>query len=150
MKLTVTQTNHIMKRLKVVAQETLNEILPQLQEQIVPPRIDEEKVTKYLTKMVYDKPQAMVNMCLKWARGMEPKFLHTAKRKRAEGFNQFNELASHMRAEVDKLLSNVETQLLWDDDWNSEYPEFLEVELVNDILNILNGGDDTTDHEVDH
>lgn len=154
MKLTVTQVNHVMKQLRHTAKDTVDTILPQIKEAMVPPKINKEVLTKYLNRLAYDKPQRLVNICLRWAQGVEPAFLSRQRKRRDLCFQQYNAMVQTIRDQVTKLLLQVETELLWKDDWGTEYPEFLNDELVASIVDFING--DSTDgatenfgHEVD-
>lgn len=136
-KLTVTQVNHVMKRLRAIARQTTDDILEQLRPQLVPPKLDLPYLTKKLNKIAYDDPQKLVKMCLKWAAGKEPQFLVNARNRRDEGFQQLNQATQALKDHVSNLLSEVHTKLLWESWPDEAYPEFLEQELVDSIMKVV-------------
>lgn len=141
-RLTITQVNHVMKRLRVIARQTTDGILEQLRHQLVPPKLDTDGLTKSLNKLAYDNPQKLVRMCLEWAAGKEPKFLVNARKRREAGFQQFNEVTQAIKEHVANLLSQYQTKLLWESWPEDSYPEFLEQELADSIMEVVTNDED--------
>lgn len=141
-KLTVTQCNVILKNLKAVASTTLAQVEVELKAALVPPKVTKRELKKYLVRQVYDHPMNLVSQLLEhptsWP--LEKKRLA----ERDDGFTQFNEVMSSLRVLVADLLNKVEIELHFKDDWGTEYPSFLEDDLIESITDALKG--DTNDN----
>ena len=131
MKLTVTQAQHVMRRLKSVAMDTMAQLDAQLKEALVPPKVSPSELRKYLLKMAYDSPKELVSMIIKktpWPLEQQ-RYLE-----REQGFEQYHAAVSALRENIDRELLATESDLLFNDDWPEGYPEFLETELVETIM----------------
>lgn len=142
MKLTVTQVQHIMKNLKRLASATVAELEDHIREALVPPKVSSKELKAYLIKLAYDKPKELVSMILK----KEPWAIETDRlAERTTGFAAFHEAMSTLRTFVEGELLRLEGQLLFDDTWTKDYPQYLEEELVATIVDYINGGDTDAD-----
>lgn len=142
MKLTLAQTNHIMKNLKRLASATVAELEDHIREALVPPKVSSKELKAYLITLAYDKPKALVSMILKkepWA--IEVQRLD----ERTAGFAAFHEAMSTLRTFVEGELLRIKGQLLFDDTWTKDYPAYLEEELVATIVDYINGDGDGSD-----
>lgn len=137
MKLTLAQTNHIMKNLKRIAGATVAQLEDHIREALVPPKVSTKELKSYLTKLAYDKPVKLVSLILK----KEPWPIETERlAKRTMGFASFHEAMSSLRSFTEGELLRLEGQLLFDDTWTKDYPVYLEEELVATIVDYINGG----------
>ncbi len=142
MKLTVTQSRLIMRRLKSLSRKLLSNLESQLKEQLVPqhPLSEDPQLIKRVTKLVYDNPQKAVSLLLDGFAGMDlgtHRWVQRYHNDRSRGYDQLNQLMTDLRDGTSELLSNIESDLLFKDDWSSEYPQFLEDELADDIVGLL-------------
>jgi hypothetical protein len=136
-KLTVTQAQHVMRRLKSAAMDTMAQIDSQLKDTLVPPKVSTSELRKYLLKLAYDSPKELVSMILKKA----PWPLESQRYvEREQGFEQYHAAVSALRENIDRELLGIESDLLFNDDWPEGYPEFLETELVETIVGWVTEG----------
>jgi hypothetical protein len=147
MKYTVTQVRFIMKRLRQLSRSVIQELEPQLKEALVTSQLDDKDLEKWITKMVYDKPQAVVNMVLKWADGEPPSPVSLRPTKKKQLWETYNAVVEELHRVAADTLSTVESQLLFDDDWDTEYPDYLESELVDALVSVVNDEGGTEDDD---
>jgi nicotinamide riboside kinase len=139
-KLTVTQAQHVLRRLKLVAMDTVAQIEGQLKESMVPPKVTTAELKKYLTKLAYDTPKELVSMILKktpWPLEQQ-RYVE-----REQGFEMFHKAMASLRENVDRELLGIESDLLFLDDWAEGYPEYLETELVETIVGWVSPDDES-------
>lgn len=145
MKLNLSQVRHIMKRLKAVANDTLSQLEDTIREQLVRPKVSPKELKQWLIKLAYDDPKKLVALILK---GGEWELVTQRNVERDEGFQQFHDTMAHLREHTSYLLAKQEAALLFEDDWEAGvYPEYLEQELIDSIVDYLNGGNTDVDTE---
>ena len=145
MKLNLSQVRHIMKRLKIVANNTLGQLEDQLREQLVPAKVSTKELKQWLLKLAYDDPKKLVTLILK---GGEWELVTQRNTDRELGFTQFHSIMGELREHTSYLLAKQESALLFEDDWETgAYPEYLEEDLVSDIVSYLDGGNTNDDTE---
>ena len=138
MKLNLSQVRCIMKRLRTVATDTLGQLEDTIREQLVPPKVSPKELKQLLLKLAYDDPKKLVTLILK---GGEWELQTQRNIERDTGFQQFHSTTAALREHTSFLLAKQETALLFEDDWEpGAYPEYLEEELVDSILEFINGG----------
>ena len=138
MKLNLSQVRHIMKRLRGIANDTLSQLEDTIREQLVPPKVTNKELKQWLTKLAYDDPKKLVALILK---GGEWELQTQRNTDRDVGFQQFHSTMAALREHTSFLLAKQESSLLFEDDWDAgEYPAYLEDELVDSILDFINGG----------
>jgi len=132
-----------MRRLKSLSRKLLSNLESQLKEQLVPkhPLSEDPQLIKRVTKLVYDNPQKAVALLLQGFAGMDlgaHRWVQRYHQARSRGYDQLNQLMTDLRDGTSELLSNIESDLLFKDDWDTgEYPQFLEDELADDIVGLL-------------
>ncbi len=143
MKLTVTQSRLIMRRLKSLSRKLLSNLESHLKEQLVPqhPLAEDPQLIKRVTKLVYDNPQKAVSLLLNGFAGMDlgtHRWVQRYHNDRSRGYDQLNQLMTDLRDGTSELLSTVESDLLFKDDWDTgEYPQYLEDDLADNIMGLL-------------
>lgn len=136
-KLTPAQVRHLMATLKAASLSTVELLGTQLREAIVPPKFNKQAIKKQLTKLAYDKPMSLVNMCLKWAQGQTPRLLTTQVEARDAAFTQYNNLMRVLREHAETLRNSVHTQLLWEEFPVGKFPEYLIQEHVDSLVSFV-------------
>lgn len=136
-KLTATQAQYIMRRLKVFTMDTIDQIDTQLRETFVPQKLSTKELKKFLIEMAYDSPKILVSLILQggeWAP-------ETQRRKeRDEGFTQYHKAMDIVRQTGDTVLLKIEGDLLFKDDWDKEeYPQYLEDDIMAELIEIVSG-----------
>jgi len=131
-----------MRRLKSLSRNLLSNLESQLKEQLIPqhPLSEDPQLIKRVTKLVYDNPQKAIDLLLQGLGGMDlgtHRWVQRYHNDRSRGYDQLNQLMTDLRDGTSELLSNIESDLLFKDDWSSEYPQFLEDELADDIVGLL-------------
>lgn len=141
-KLTVTQAQYVIRRLRAFTMDTIQQLDPQIREACVPPQLSDKELKKYLLKLAYDDPKGLVSMIL---RGDE--WLPKTKRlqERNEGFTQYHEAMGILRSTAESLLQVIEGDLLFKEDWDkNEYPLYLEDDILSDLMEVLQDDKETT------